>query len=281
MKREINVTVLLDSVFHEDGGAMFSRVPKSMWSKELKPDSSNKVPVAVRTLLLKTPKKNILVDTGLGTRLTTRMKRNLKIRKNPALVEELRRHGVERADVHCVILTHLHPDHSGGCVMESADGTLIPAFPNAEYIVQKGEFLAGSYPSVVETRMYNQDDFLPLHEAGRLRLLEGDEELIPGVHLLLTPGHTRHHQSVLIDTDEERFFYPGDLVPTTHHLKLTWNMAFDLYPKENAVKKKDILNFSSREGWIVIFPHDTRHIMGKVQRVELESFHVIPTQEKR
>lgn len=121
------------------------------------------------------------------------------------LPEELAAAGIDPADVRTVVLTHLHTDHVGWA------GDL---FPNAHHLVQRAELdaLARFHPEL-PARLLG-----PLRAAGRLRVVDGDTDLTPGVRVLSTPGHTPGHQSVLVDSGDDRLLVTGDLL--VHHLQL-------------------------------------------------------------
>jgi glyoxylase-like metal-dependent hydrolase (beta-lactamase superfamily II) len=115
------------------------------------------------------------------------------------LPAELAEAGIDPADVRTVVLTHLHTDHVGWA------GDF---FPNADHVLQRAELdaLALFHPDL-PARLLG-----PLRAAGRLRLLDGDTDLTPGVRVLSTPGHTPGHQSVLVDAGDDRVLVTGDLL---------------------------------------------------------------------
>src|SRR5690606_6782424 len=139
--------------------------------------------------------------------------------------------GVRVDDVSHVILTHLHLDHAGGATRRVGD-QLVPSFPNARYFVQRGEWDVANHPDQRSSPSYRPDDFRPLMEHGVLELLDGEGEILPGVSVRKTPGHTLHHQSVRIADGDRVLWYLGDIFPTSRHLKPNYVMGFDLYPLE-------------------------------------------------
>ncbi|MFU8871890.1 MBL fold metallo-hydrolase [Micromonospora sp. SL4-19] len=124
------------------------------------------------------------------------------------LPEELAAAGIDPADVRTVVLTHLHSDHVGWAVVDT------PWFPNAEHLVQRAELAALElFHPDLPARLVG-----PLRAAGQLRVVDGDTDLAPGVRLLSTPGHTPGHQSVLVDSGDDRLLVTGDLLVHTVQL---------------------------------------------------------------
>lgn len=252
-----NLTIVSDGSFWIDGGAVFGTVPKTIWSKLCVPDESNRIELAMNCLLIKTPDNNILVDTGVGEKLTGKMKEIYKLDQPQNLVQSLKAAGVSPEQIDYVINTHLHFDHCGGNT-KSLEENYRPTFPNARYIVQNMEWDDALRPDDRSRSSYNKENYLPLEQAGRLVLIEGTSEIVPGVEIIPTPGHTRAHQSVIIKSEGRTAVYLGDVVCITPQIKIPYVTSFDLYPVDLMKTKKELLKKAKDERWLLIFDHDPK-----------------------
>ena len=243
-----------------DGGAMFGVVPRPLWERRIKPDERHRIPLALRCLLVEHPDGLVLVDTGLGNKENAKFRDIYGVANDghdgPTQLEDaLREAGHTAASVGWVINTHLHFDHAGGNTAKSGDRTVL-AFPNATYVVQKGELGFASHTNERTAASYLPPNFAPVAEASRFRLVHGELALLPGIHLLPTPGHVPHHQSVLVSDGGEAACFLGDLVPTAAHLPAPWIMGYDLEPLVTLETKKRVLARAAAEQWQLVFEHD-------------------------
>jgi len=242
-----------------DGGAMFGVVPKPLWSRRSPADDRNRIPLAMRCLLVETDEATLLVDTGLGNKEGEKFKSIYGVSNEgePTRLESsLSRLGIEPEDIDVVVATHLHFDHAGGGTRREKDGTVRPAFPAARYVVCRGEYEFARWDNERVRASYMSDNFEPLAAAGCLDLVDGGSEVVPGVHLVATPGHTPHHQSVHIDLGGETVLFLADLVPTTAHLPLPWIMGYDVQPLVTLESKRETLTRAADGGWWLVFEHD-------------------------
>jgi glyoxylase-like metal-dependent hydrolase (beta-lactamase superfamily II) len=205
-------------------------------------------------MLVKGSGKNILVDTGMGQKWDEKSKGMYKISAS-FLEVNLAKAGLAPDDITDVILTHLHFDHAGGAV-RLVDGKLIPTFKNATYYVQDSNYRWAMNPNAREKVSYMKDNFLPLMEAGKLKLIEGEIEIFPNVHLIISNAHTHGQQLVCVKSPEKSVCYCGDLIPTATHIPLPWVMGYDLYPLEIMNEKKKLLEQAVDENWTLFFEHD-------------------------
>jgi glyoxylase-like metal-dependent hydrolase (beta-lactamase superfamily II) len=166
--------------------------------------------------------------------------------------------GVRPEDVALVINTHLHFDHAGGNMVLEADGRLRPAFVNARYVVQAGEYQFATHTNERTAGSYFAHNFVPLVEDNRYDFVDGDCEIVSGIRGMHTPGHTPWHQSLLLESGGERALYLGDLIPTTAHLPLAWIMGYDVEPLITLETKRRILARAKAEGWSLVFEHDAK-----------------------
>ena len=243
-----------------DGGAMFGVVPKPLWERRIRPDERNRIPLALRCLLIEHPDGLVLVDTGLGNKENAKFKDIYGVANDghagPTQLEDaLGDAGHAAASVTWVINTHLHFDHAGGNTARSGEQTVL-AFPNATYVVQKGELGFASHTNERTAASYLPPNFAPVAEANRFRLVNGELAILPGIHLLPTPGHVPFHQSVLVTDGGEAACFLGDLVPTAAHLPAPWIMGYDLEPLVTLESKKRLLTRAAAEHWQLVFEHD-------------------------
>jgi glyoxylase-like metal-dependent hydrolase (beta-lactamase superfamily II) len=256
-----------------DGGAMFGVVPKTLWERRIAADARNRIPLGMRCLLIDHPDGWILIDTGSGNKESAKFHEiygiaNAGVGDETALEEGLRAVGVRPDDIALVINTHWHFDHAGGNTRRTRDGAIVPSFPRARYVVQRGEQHWATHTNERTAASYFPANWEPLERAGQLDLVEGRTEVRRGVHLLPTPGHVPHHQSVLIDGGTERGVFLGDLIPTQHHVPLPWIMGYDVEPLVTLESKRALLNEASTDEWAVIFEHDAAAAWGRVVRDE-------------
>lgn len=252
-----------------DGGAMFGVVPKPLWEKKIPADDRNRIPLALRCLLIEGPDGLILVDTGIGNKESEKFHDIYGVENagDPTALEDaIREAGFEPADLDLVINTHLHFDHAGGNTVRR-DGRVVPAF-DAPYWVQRGEWEFAHLENERIRGSYFTANFDPVHEADRFRFVEGPQEVVPGVQVVPTPGHVPHHQSVRIESEGRVAFYLGDLVPTTAHLPLPWIMGYDVEPLVTLETKREWLARAREQRWLLIFEHDPETPWGYLDPAE-------------
>ncbi len=247
------ITIASDGIYHLDGGAFFGVVPKVMWEKKLPADAKNRVSSGLNSLVVRTGSQTILIETGVGNKLTDKMK---SIYGQPAqLLDNLGAAGVSPGEVDIVINTHLHFDHCGWNTTYR-DGNAVATFPKAKYYVQEGEWQRAQKPAERDVISYISDNYNPLVQSGQMQLLHGDQEIVPGISVQVFPGHTRNMQAVIISSGGQRACYISDLIPTTAHLPITWGMGFDLYPLDVIESRKRYYEKAIPEKWLTVFTHD-------------------------
>ncbi len=250
-----------------DGGAMFGVVPKPLWSRRAPADARNRIPLAMRCLLVETSQATVLVDTGLGNKEDAKFLDIYGVRNEGAptrLEDSLRTLGVRPEDVTVVLNTHLHFDHAGGNTVRRPDGRVEAAFPNAVYAIRRGEWEWAHTENERIRASYLDANYDPLvAEGGRVFWIEDEEEqIVPGIWAVRTPGHTPHHQSVRIELGDRTLLYLADLVPTAAHLPLPWIMGYDVEPLVTLESKRRVLGRAVREGWMLAFEHDPETAWG-------------------
>lgn len=254
---DVRVTLLDGGRVWLDGGAMFGVVPKALWQKRRPPDDANRICLALNVLLIEDGRTTALVDTGLGSKLDDKTARIHRAESRTA-GELLEPAGLKPEQIDLVVSTHLHFDHAGGNTSLAADGSVEAAFPNARYVMQRGEVELARQPNERIRASYPSENFEPLIGSDRVQWVAGDATVTPWIRTRLAPGHTPHMQIVLVDAGAETFAFLADLVPTASHLPYGWIMGYDLDPLKTLETKKRILPEAVREGWRVVFEHDHR-----------------------
>lgn len=274
----IRLHLILESLVKVDGGGAFGLVPRVMWSRYMPYDADNLVPMTQHCLLVQTGGRNILVDTGHGSKLPPKQ-RELLHHQQPrgSLQDALARAGLQPEDIHLVIDTHLHNDHCGGNTLLVSEGAVIPAFPNAEYVVQRREYEDAMRPNERTRATYIAANFQPLVERGQMRLLDGDCELAPGVWGVVTPGHTPGHMSVRFESEGQHALFVCDLATyAVHFERLGWMTAYDVEPLVTLETKRHWQAWAQETGALLIFPHDPQRPAGRFRLLEGGKGEVMP-----
>lgn len=251
----------------EAGGA-FGLVPRALWRGLMPPDDDNRVPMTAHCLLVQIGGRNIVVDTGHGSKLSDKQKRLMDWQSpSGGLIGGLARLGLSPADIDLVIDTHLHADHAGGNTAYNADGQTIPVFPNAEYVVQRREYYDAMQPNERTQATYLPMNYQPLVESGQMRLLDGDLELAPGVWGIITPGHTPAHMSIRFESGGQHAAFVCDLASFAIHFeRLGWMTAYDVEPLVTLETKRRWQRWALETNAVLIFPHDSVRPVGRFVR---------------
>ena len=250
---DFELTVFSDGNYFLDGGTFFGVVPKIMWARRVKADEKNRVSTGLNSLLVRTGECNVLIETGIGNKLSERM---IGFYGQPAeLLTNMDRGGVAPEDIDIVINTHLHFDHCGWNTVRDTE-RVVATFPRATYYVQEGEWQHARRQFERDRISYISDNYDPLIETGQMQLLRGDTEIVPGISVRVFPGHTANMQAVILQSGGRKACYISDLVPTRAHIDITWGMAFDLFPVDTIESKKRYYAESIPEKWLTVFTHD-------------------------
>jgi glyoxylase-like metal-dependent hydrolase (beta-lactamase superfamily II) len=250
-----------------DGGAMFGVVPKPLWEKRIPADGRNRIPAALRCLLVEAPEALVLVDTGIGNKEDDRFRDLYGVSNEgePTRLEDaIRAAGFEPSDVDIVVNTHLHFDHAGGDTIRDPGAAVLPAFPRARHVVQRGEFDFAHSGNERIRASYLTPNFDPVHEAGLWDFVDGERVVTRGVRVLPTPGHTPFHQSVLVEDGDEVACFLADVCPTSAHLPLPWVMGYDLEPLVTLESKRALWARATAESWLLVFEHDADVAWGRL-----------------
>jgi len=262
--------IVSDGLAWMDGGGHFGLVPKVLWERVVQVDELNRIPMALTCLLVVSQGKRILVDTGFGDKLSPKERQFWSIAGESRLVGDLQRLGFAPEEIDIVINTHLHSDHCGGNTVWR-DGAIVSTFPRAEYWIQRLEWADARYPNERTKATYLGENFLPLKERCQLRLLYGDTRVTSEVRCVITRGHTRAHQSVVIESSGKTAIYLGDLASWTIQMEhLAWTSAFDTEPLETIEAKRHIRDWALENNVLLIFEHDSQVQMGYLRKADGE-----------
>jgi glyoxylase-like metal-dependent hydrolase (beta-lactamase superfamily II) len=257
--------------FKLDGGAMFGIVPKRLWEKLNPPDENNLCTWAMRALLVETGDRNILIDTGMGNKQEAKFRAHFEPTEEGSLFTSLAQAGFRRDDITDVFLTHLHFDHCGGALWKNEDsGQVEWSFPNAVYWSNQRHFDWAMNPNAREKASFLKENFLPLHEQGRLRFLEEKEnvEFVKDFHVRFFNGHTEAMMAPLLRTERGTVLYCADAMPSRWHIGMPYIMAYDIRPLITLEEKGRMLDEAAREQTILFFEHDPGAACGTVRQDE-------------
>lgn len=253
---DFEIHSISDGTFKLDGGAMFGVVPRVLWERTNPPNAMNRINMGLNCLLIKTQSDIVLIDTGIGNLFDDKFATMFEIDKSSSLVAGLAAIGLSPDDITRVVLTHLHFDHSGGNCSRNGADELQPTFRNATYYFQQGEFDYARQPDPRSRGSYLAQNWQAVEASGQLQLISGDQEILPGIEVIVTGGHTQHHQVVKIKSAGQTACFLADLVPTVSHLKTAYVMGYDLYPKTSMEVKERVLKQAMQENWLLFFEHD-------------------------
>ena len=242
--------------FALDGGAMFGIVPKTLWNRENPADEQNRIDMRTRCLLLRDAKnkRNILVDCGLGDKDDVKFKERYKVSPY-ALDQELAKLQITPEEITDIIATHFHFDHMGGLTKFDTQGKLISRFPKAKIWAQKRNWSHAWNPNEKDRASYLKDNFSLYEKDSRLQLLDGPEEIYPGIKVQLSEGHTVGMQLPLVFDNSQSLLYCADIIPMSAHVKVAWVMGYDCFPVTSIQEKKEILASAVKKNTIIFFEH--------------------------
>ena len=248
--------------FKLDGGSMFGIIPKKIWGQMIDFDDDNLIPMQTNLFPVDTGEKKILCDTGLGTMLSKKEQKVYATCEPSNIETGLRDLGFSPDDIDYVILTHLHTDHAGGAVKEE-NGRVVPRFKKARYIVQKDEWEDAINPDERTVAVYAMERLEVIEKSGRLDLVDGDVELLPGVKLIKTGGHTRGHMGVEFTSGGKTVVCYADIIPSSHHFKVPYVASVDLFPLDTMKAKRSLVKRALAAEIYIAFDHDVEISIGK------------------
>ncbi|MGH9659512.1 MAG: MBL fold metallo-hydrolase [Bryobacteraceae bacterium] len=258
---DFRITLVRAGAYHWDGGAVFGVVPKTLWSRRAACDDLNRVPLGFNCYVIETGDHTVLVETGGGDKMDDRARERMKLPPRcPSMPEHVAAAGIDPDRVDIVLNTHLHWDHCGG----NTDNGGRAAFPRAVYYTRRAEWEHAHERHVRDAVSYIDANYDGLVESGRMRLIEEDAEIVPGIRLALAPGHNRDMMVATAESRGDGFVFFSDLTPSAAHLPVAWIPAFDLYPLQSIATRVEWLTRAAERGWLIGFGHDCEIAFARV-----------------
>ena len=263
------VALIQAGTFRSDAGALLGVVPRVMWNdlvaQEI--DDKHRLLQALNCLLIETPAGRVLVETGIGDRISDKG-RTMRAYEGPWIVPALEKAGFDPDTVDAVAVSHLHYDHAGG--MLRAGGDL--AFPRASFIAQLAEWriALGTNPRLVAG--YDQPELRLVRDLGLSGNVDGETEIMPGVSVVPTGGHSAGHQGVVIRGQDRTVAFFGDLCMRPWSANPRWVTAFDDFPLDSVLVKAALFARAAEEGWTIVLSHEPVHPVGRLVR-DRDRFH--------
>jgi glyoxylase-like metal-dependent hydrolase (beta-lactamase superfamily II) len=262
----VRVALVQAGTFRSDAGTLFGPVPWVLWGDLVgqEVDEKRRLLQALNCLLIETPAGRVLVETGIGERLDDKT-RAIRVAEGPWIVAALEAAGFGPKTVDVVALSHLHFDHAGGLLR--ADGER--AFPRARIVAQRAEWevALGDNPRLVAS--YVQPELRLVERWGREGWADGEREVLPGVSVVPTGGHSTGHQAIVVrgagDGGRTLAFF-GDLLMRPWAANPRWVTSFDDFPLDSVVRKAELFARAVDEAWIVVLSHEARHPIGRLVR---------------
>ena len=255
---DFELTILSDGWYLLDGGAMFGVVPKPLWEKRAPADEQNRIFLGLNTVVVRTGRQTVAIETGIGNKLAPKLREIYQAKEQ--LPRAFEAAGIRPEEIDIVINSHLHFDHCGWNTTKTADGRIVPTFPNACYFAHRGEVEHGHLQLERDAISYISENYDPLVASGQMTLLDtrpGEvQEIVPGVSVECYPGHTAQLLGIHLDSAGKRATYISDLIPTSAHLDVTWAMGYDLDPVTTIAQRKRFYARAIPEQWMVLFTHD-------------------------
>ncbi len=279
----IEITIINDACILADSGGAFGLVPRALWSKYYEPDAQGRIAMHHNCLLVRAAGRTIVIDTGIGSKVPDKMARLMGLeRPDDGLLGGLARHGVAPEDVDLVINTHLHSDHCGGNTLLDDAGCIVPAFPNAEYWAQRLEYADAAFPNERTRGTYFAENFAPLLDSGRMKLIDGEVEVLPGMRCVMTPGHTRAHMSVVFEQGGETALVVADMASlAVHFANLAWMTAYDIEPLVTLETKRIWQRWVMARDALVLFEHDPHIAAGRLVDADGGKLRIEPVVESQ
>ena len=262
----VRVALVRAGSFRSDAGALFGPVPYILWRDWAsdEPDEDRRLLQALNCLLVETPAGRVLVETGIGERVNDKV-REMRRYQGDAIVPALVDAGFEPTTVDIVALSHLHFDHAGGLLR--SDGSR--AFPRATIVAQRAEWqiALGDNPRLVAS--YDQPELELVRDWGADGWTEGERELMPGVSVVPTGGHSAGHQAIVVrgvGPSARTLAFFGDLAMRPWAANPRWISAFDDFPLDSVTVKARLFAQAADEGWTLVLSHETTHPIGRLSR---------------
>jgi glyoxylase-like metal-dependent hydrolase (beta-lactamase superfamily II) len=262
----VRVALVQAGTFRSDAGTLFGPVPWVLWGDLVvdEVDPKRRLLQALNCLLIETPAGRVLVETGIGERVDEKT-RAMRVYEGPAVVPALRTAGFAPDTVDIVAMSHLHFDHAGGLLL--ADGSR--AFPRAAVVAQRAEWEVALSGNARVVASYVQPELALVRDWGAEGWAEGERELLPGVSVVPTGGHSSGHQAIVVrgaGPHGRTLAFFGDLLMRPWAANPRWVTSFDDFPLDSVTQKSALFGQAADEGWTVVLSHEREQPIGRLVR---------------
>ena len=262
----VRVALIQAGTFRSDAGALFGPVPRILWNSLVTEeiDHEHRLLQALNCLLVETPAGRVLVETGIGERVNDKV-RDMRRYEGSPIVPALVAAGFQPGSVDVVAMSHLHFDHAGGLLLAAGER----AFPRAKIVAQRSEWeiALGDNPRLVAS--YDQPEVRLVRAWGEEGWADGEREILPGVSVVPTGGHSAGHQAVVVrgaGTGARTLAFFGDLCMRPWAANPRWVSSFDDFPLDSVAVKASLFARAADEDWVVVLSHEPVTPIGRLER---------------
>lgn len=258
------VALIQAGTFRSDAGALFGPVPRILWDKLVTDeiDHDHRLLQALNCLVVETPAGRVLIETGIGERVSDKV-RAMRGYEGSPVVPAMAAAGVKPGTIDVVAMSHLHFDHAGGLLL--ADGS--KAFPRARIVAQRAEWEIAFHENSRIVASYDQLELRLVRDWGEAGWVDGEIELLPGISVIRTGGHSKGHQAIVVraagDKSETLAFF-GDLGMRPWSANPRWITAFDDFPLDSVAVKSDLFARAARDRWTIVLSHEPLTPVGRL-----------------
>lgn len=254
------------------GAAMVS-CPGKDWRKFYPAVNTDYSRWVLRSIIVVKGGSVVLFDTGFGNKQPHSFFEPFQLEGDYSLDIQLQEIGLSKTDITDVVLTHLHYDHCGGCLLKEGN-KIVPAFPKAKLWISSQQWETALNPSEEEKESFLEENILPLGDFYNMQFVE-EGGYLPGIYFKIANGHTRGQIVPLIKLSEGSLLFGADLFPSSAHLDPEINMAYDTDRAQAKMEKQQILNECIHNNYVVAFQHGLFIEAGKVSKSK-NQIEVIP-----
>ena len=265
----MKIVVIDTGFFKLDGVAMFGVVPKQMWKKLNPPDENNMCSWSMRCLLVEHEGRVILFDTGMGDKQDEKFRRHFEPHGDSNLDKSLNSAGYSREDITDVFITHFHFDHVGGAVIRNENSQLLPRFPNAIYWTNELHYQWAYEANARERASFLKENFIPLKDQGVLKYIDVEDgvKFMDRITVDFYYGHTEAMMVPTIQLDTgKKLVFTADLLPSAHHVRMPYVMAYDVRPLETLRDKERFYEKALNSEYYILFEHDKDSKLGQLTK---------------
>jgi Zn-dependent hydrolases, including glyoxylases len=265
------VSLIQAGTFRSDAGALFGPVPRILWDRLVTDeiDHEHRLLQALNCLLVETPAGRVLIETGIGERLPDKI-RDMRRYEGKPIVTAMTDAGFDPGTIDVVVMSHLHFDHAGG-LMRAGGGK---AFPRARIVAQQAEWDIALSDNSRIVASYDQLELRLVRRWGRAGVVDGDVEVLPGVSVIRTGGHSKGHQAIVVrgagrragraGTDGRTLAFFGDLGMRPWSANPRWVTSFDDFPLDSVEVKGELFARAAEEDWLVALSHEPVTPIGRL-----------------